>query len=117
MTKRFRIFAIAAGAAVAAVSVPAVAGEIKGPPPGSNLDPAPRLSNGNSICSYSGLNDTPDGQGLPGDENFDPGGQTQSFGSFLGSSGYPVSTLDPRSDFLSPGFACNPTRGPAFHGG
>jgi hypothetical protein len=95
----------------------AAAGEIKGPPPTSNLPDAPPISNGNSFCSFSGLNDTPEGQGEPGDPEFDPGGQTQSFGSFFGSSGFPVNSLDPRSDFLSPGFGCNPTRGPALHGG
>jgi hypothetical protein len=102
--------------AAVAVSGPAAAGEIKGPPPGSNLPDAPRISNGNSICSFSGLNDTPDGQGSPGDPEFDPGGITQSFGSFFGSSGFPVNTLDPQTDFLKPGFSCNPTRGPALHG-
>jgi len=100
-----------------ASSTIALAGEIKGPPPGGNLSDAPRLSNGNSACSFSGLNDTPDGQGQPGDPEFDPGGQTQSFGSFFGSSGFDVSGLDPRSDFLSPGFGCNPTRGGGLHGG
>jgi len=97
-------------------STTAFAGEIKGPPPGSNLPDAPRLSNGNSACSFSGLNDTPDGQGQPGDPEFDPGGQTQSFGSFFGSSGFPVNSLDPSSDFISPGFGCNPTRGGGLHG-
>jgi hypothetical protein len=44
-------------------STAAFAGEIKGPPPAGNLDPAPgtTISNGNSLCSFSGLNDTPDG--------------------------------------------------------
>ena len=106
------IFATAAMASAA----PAIAGEIKGPPPGSNLPDAPRLSNGNSACSFSGLNDTPNGQGAQGDPDFDPGGQTQSFGSFFGSSGFPVSGLDPQTDFLSPGFGCNPTRGGGLHG-
>jgi hypothetical protein len=100
-----------------ASSTIAIAGEIKGPPPSGNLPDAPRLSNGNSACSFSGLNDTPDGQGQPGDPEYDPGGQTQSFGSFFGSSGFPVSGLDPQTDFLSPGFGCNPTRGGGLHGG
>jgi len=104
-------------AILVAGSTTVYAGEIKGPPPSGNLPDAPRLSNGNSACSFSGLNDTPDGQGNPGDPEFDPGGQTQSFGSFFGSSGFDVSGLDPRTDFLSPGFGCNPSRGGGLHGG
>jgi hypothetical protein len=101
----------------AAFAGPAFAGEIKGPPPTGNGENTPgRISNGNSICSFSGLNDTPDGFGTPGAPDYDPGGQTQSFGSFFGSSGFPVNSLDPHSDFLKPGFSCNPTRGPALHG-
>lgn len=116
MTKLLRAAAFVIGASL--ITAPVLAGEIKGPPPPGNGENTPgRISNGNSICSFSGLNDTPDGFGSPGDEDYDPGGQTQSFGSFLGSSGYPVSTLDPRTDFLSPGFACNPNRGPGLHGG
>jgi hypothetical protein len=100
-----------AGAMVA--STPAIAGEIKGPPPAANYTGQPLDINSRSICAFSGLNDSP-----LGDPNFgDPGGITQSFGSFFGSSGYPVSQLDPRNDYLSPGFACNPTRGDDLHGG
>lgn len=108
----------ACAAMLVASSTAAFAGEIKGPPPGDNSQGgAGRISNGNSLCSFSGLNDTPLGQGEPGDPEFDPGGQTQSFGSFFGSSGFPVSNLNPQSDFLSPGFGCNPTRGGGLHGG
>ena len=106
--------AFAAG--LLAISTAATAGEIKGPPPGGNLPDAPSISNGNSICSFSGLNDTPEGVGEPGDPEFDPGGITQSFGSFFGSRGVPVSELDPSTDFASPGFGCNPNRGPSLHG-
>ena len=100
-----------------AVSVPAVAGEIKGPPPDHNVPspPGTSISNGNSICSFSGLNDTPDGFGTPGTPEYDPGGITQSFGSFFGSRGFPVNNLDPRDPGASPGFACNPTRGGGLH--
>ena len=101
----------------ATFAAPATAGEMKGPPPTGNGENTPgRISNGNSICSFSGLNDTPDGFGEPGDPDYDPGGQTQSFGSFFGSSGFPVNSLDPQTDFLKPGFSCNPTRGPSLHG-
>lgn len=111
-----RIYLFAAAGAVA-IATPALAGEIKGPPPSEN-NTAPEIDiHSRSFCAFSGLNDTPDGQGEPGDPEFDPGGQTQSFGSFFGSSGFPVSSLDPRSDFTSPGFGCNPTRGVDLHGG
>jgi hypothetical protein len=115
MTKLLRAAAFVIGASL--ITAPVLAGEIKGPPPPGNGENTPgRISNGASICSFSGLNDTPDGFGSPGDPEFDPGGQTQSFGSFFGSSGFPVNSLDPKSDFLSPGFGCNPTRGPDLHG-
>lgn len=96
-----------------AYAAPAIAGEIKGPPPTGNYT-APEIDiHSRSFCAFSGLNDSP-----LGDPSVDdPGGQTQSFGSFFGSSGFPVNSLDPRSDFLSPGFGCNPNRGPDLHGG
>jgi hypothetical protein len=113
MTKRFKTCAVAFGTAMMAASTAAMAGEIKGPPPTANYT-APELDiNSRSVCAFSGLNDSP-----LGDPDFgDPGGITQSFGSFLASSGFPVSDLDPQADFLSPGFACNPTRGEDLHGG
>ena len=92
--------------------MPAVAGEIKGPPPTGNYTADEIDIHSRSICAFSGLNDSPLGDPAV----FDPGGITQSFGSFFGSSGFPVSDLDPRSDDLSPGFSCNPTRGPDLHG-
>jgi hypothetical protein len=101
---------MAIAAAVSATSV--VAGEIKGPPPSSNYTGEELDIHSRSICVFSGLNDSPDGDPAV----FDPGGITQSFGSFFGSSGFPVSGLDPRSDELSPGFSCNPNRGPDLHG-
>ena len=103
------LFVAALGAA--AISTSAVAGEIKGPPPGANLPDAPRLSNGNSFCSFSGLNDTPEGQGEPGDPEFDPGGLTQSYGSFLSQGLFDPSDPDQRASFAFPGFGCNPNRG------
>jgi hypothetical protein len=111
MTKRLHLIVLAATAV--AISVPAVAGEIKGPPPTANYTSPEIDMHSRSICAFSGLNDSP-----LGDPTFgDPGGITQSFGSFFGSSGFPVSALDPRTDELSPGFSCNPNRGPDFHGG
>ena len=99
-------------AAALANAAPAVAGEIKGPPPTGNYTADEIDIHSRSICAFSGLNDSPLGDPAV----FDPGGITQSFGSFFGSSGFPVNDLDPRSDDLSPGFSCNPTRGPDLHG-
>jgi hypothetical protein len=79
MTKFLRAtaFVVAAGL----IASPVLAGEIKGPPPTGNVPspPGTSISNGNSNCSFSGLNDTPDG--IPG---IDPGGQVQSFGYWAG---------------------------------
>jgi hypothetical protein len=113
MIKGFAMCALVLGAGAMAASTAALAGEIKGPPPAGNYTGTELDINSRSVCAFSGLNDSP-----LGDPDFgDPGGITQSFGSFLASSGFPVSDLDPTSDFLSPGFACNPTRGEDLHGG
>jgi len=98
--------------AALACASPAIAGEIKGPPPTGNYTADEIDIHSRSACAFSGLNDSPLGDPAV----FDPGGITQSFGSFFGSSGFPVSSLDPRSDFLSPGFGCNPNRGEDLHG-
>ena len=111
MTKRLKASAIAIGAVMMTVSSAASAGEIKGPPPTTNYT-APEIDmHSRSACAFSGLNDSPLGDPAV----FDPGGITQSFGSFFGSSGFPVSALDPRTDDLSPGFGCNPNRGDDLH--
>jgi len=86
----------------------ASAGEIKGPPPTSNQSPLPgtSISNGNSLCSFSGLNDTPDGFPPAGD----PGGIVQSFGYFMAQFGiYDPSDPAQRDSFLFPANGCNPT--------
>ena len=93
--------------ALVASSTVAAAGEITGPPPTSNGNPAPgtSISNGNSLCSFSGLNDTPDG--VPG---LDPGGQVQSYGYFMAKFGiYDSSNPAQRDSFAFPGNGCNPT--------
>ena len=42
----------------------------------------------------------------------DPGGQAQSYGYFGGYWDlWDAQDFDPRTDFLIPGFACNPNRG------
>jgi hypothetical protein len=108
-----RIHLVAAAVCAAAIPTSAIAGEIKGPPPTGNYTGDEIEIHSRSICAFSGLNDSPLGDPGAGD----PGGITQSFGSFFGSSGFPVSSLDPRSDFSKPGFSCNPNRGPDLHGG
>ena len=94
--------AIAAGFLI--VSTNAVAGEIKGPPPSGNLPDAPSISNGLSRCSFSGLNDTPDG--IP---EVDPGGQVQSYGYFMAHYDlFDPSDPDERAGFAFPAQGCNP---------
>ena len=91
---------------------PAYAGEIKGPPPGGNLPPQERLSSGNSFCSYSGLNDTPDGAPQVGD----PGGIVQSYGYFLSQAdAFDPSDPDERDSFAFPGVGCNGSMFPLGH--
>ena len=109
MIKRSTILAIAIGAAALTGSSVSVAGEITGPPPTSNQPspPGTRISNGVSICSFSGLNDTPDG--IPG---IDPGGIAQSYGYFMAQYGlYDPSDPDDRASFNFPGTGCNPNHG------
>lgn len=110
MTKRSTILASIIGTAAMLASTVAAAGEIKGPPPTSNQPspPGTRISNGASICSFSGLNDTPDG--IPG---IDPGGIVQSYGYFMAQFGlFDPSAPDKFSSGTFPGENCNPNRGP-----
>ncbi|HEY1144494.1 MAG TPA: hypothetical protein VGE68_10765 [Sphingomicrobium sp.] len=94
------------------VASPVLAGEITGPPPTGNGQNTPgTISNGNSRCSFSGLNDTPDG--IPG---IDPGGQVQSYGYFMSHFGlFDPSDPDQRASFAFPGEGCNPTRTGGTH--
>ena len=99
------------GAFIAAmlVATPALAGEITGN--GKDL-----TLNGKSACAFSGLNDTPNGLWLPIGPGgalvqVDPGGKTQSYGSFL-SDGFLPSPSDPSGrDAMGgfPGASCNPS--------
>ena len=110
MIKRFRISSLVLGAVALVGSSAAWCGEIKGPPPSSN-QPSPigtRISNGVSICSFSGLNDTP--EGIPG---VDPGGIAQSYGYFMAQFGiFDPSDPDKFESGSFPGENCNPNRGP-----
>jgi len=92
-----------AAIAIAVSATSAIASEITGS--GKPVD-----VNGRSECAFSGLNDTPDG-----DIN-DPGGIAQSYGYFAGYWDlWDAQDFDPDTDFLIPGFACNPNRGADLH--
>jgi hypothetical protein len=104
MTKFVHATAFVIGAGLMVSS--ALAGEISGPPPTGNVPspPGTSISNGNSNCSFSGLNDTP--LGLPG---IDPGGQVQSFGYFMSHFDlYDPSDPAQRDSFAFPSQGCNP---------
>ena len=89
----------------------AAAGEITGPPPDTNLPDEPSISNGLSRCSFSGLNDTPEGVGEPGDPEYDPGGIAQSYGYFMVQHGlFDPSDPAQREGFAFPAMGCNPKR-------
>jgi hypothetical protein len=108
MTKFLRSTAFAVGLGL--MTGPVFAGEITGPPPPTNVPspPGTRISNGVSICSFSGLNDTPNG--IPG---VDPGGIAQSYGYFMAQYGiFDPSDPDKFDSGTFPGENCNPNRGP-----
>src|SRR3954454_15606529 len=102
---------LVAAAATAAMiaSVPASAGEVTGS--GKDLP-----VNGNSLCAYSGLNDTPDGLSVPDGQGgfiqIDPGGHVQSYGYFKAQKDFLPSPSDPaaRDTFAFPGVGCNPVK-------
>jgi hypothetical protein len=88
----------------------AIAGEITGN--GTPID-----INARSFCAYSGQNDTPQGAPPP---HFDPGGNHQSYGQFVGEFDlFDPSDADPRTGGFPPipGFSCNPNRGEDLHAG
>jgi hypothetical protein len=119
MTKRFKLRSISLAAAALICSTVATAGEITGPPPPPGSLPGPpgtRISNGASVCSFSGLNDTPSGFGTPGTPTYDPGGIAQSYGYFLAQYGlFDPSDPDKFTSGTFPGENCNPNRGPRLH--
>lgn len=103
---------IALAVAFAGIS-PAVAGEITGN--GTSLKNPDGTLNGNSLCAYSGLNDTPNGLSLPIGPGgtlvqIDPGGDVQSFGYFMAQFDFTGDPSDPdtRDSRGFPGFDCNP---------
>ncbi len=86
--KRYVVMLAVMALLMVALAVPALAA------PKGQVERGPEHAN--SICSYSGLNDTPD----------DPeeGGQVQSYGQIVKAGG--------KSEVPSPGFACNPNNIP-----
>jgi len=107
--------ALALALAFTAIS-PAVAGEITGN--GKSLKNPDGTLNGNSLCAFSGRNDTPNGLSLPIGPGgtmvvVDPGGDVQSFGYFLShADGFIGDPSDPatRDSFGFPGTGCNPVK-------
>jgi hypothetical protein len=104
---------VALAVAFAGIS-PAVAGEITGN--GKSLMNEDGTLNGNSLCAFSGRNDTPNGLSLPIGPGgslvmVDPGGDVQSFGYFYSQFDFVGDPSDPatRSGFGFPGVGCNPT--------
>jgi hypothetical protein len=93
--------------AMLAMASGALAGELTGN--GKDL-----TIHGRSLCAYSGLNDTPDGLTIevaPGVfVEIDPGGHTQSYGSFYSKYDFFESPSSPaaRDAFAFPGTGCNP---------
>ena len=105
--------ALIALAVTLAASSPAAAGEITGN--GTSLKNPDNTLNGNSLCAYSGLNDTPNGLWLPIGPGgtlvqVDPGGDVQSFGYFMSQFDFTGDPSDPdtRDSRGFPGFDCNP---------
>jgi hypothetical protein len=93
MKKRLSVLLV--GALMLALSaVPALA---QGTPQGQ-LERGP--DHANSICSFSGLNDTPDAE-------FPEGGQTQSYGQYVSQFAKIGVRFNADPGRATPGFACN----------
>lgn len=116
----FKTFARGGSAAALALALaftaisPAAAGEITGN--GKSLKNPDGTLNGNSLCAFSGRNDTPNGLviTLPNGVQItvDPGGDVQSFGYFLShADGFIGDPSDPttRDSFGFPAVGCNPS--------
>ncbi|MBA2467540.1 MAG: hypothetical protein H0V46_08055 [Sphingomonas sp.] len=106
--------------AVAAVTTTAQAGEITGN--GKSLKNPDGTLNGNSLCAFSGRNDSPNGLVLPIGPGgalvtIDPGGDVQSFGYFYAQKDFGGDPSDPdtRSGFAFPGVGCNPSTNSGGH--
>jgi hypothetical protein len=112
--KKISMLVVALGLSAVAGLPAAQAGEITGN--GKSLKNADGTLNGNSLCAFSGRNDTPNGLILPIGPGgalvvVDPGGDVQSFGYFHShSDGFIGDPSDPatRSGFAFPAVGCNP---------
>ena len=93
--KSWRAVAVCVAAIAVLSAGPALAGEVTGS--GQNVE----QNQGVSWCSFSGLNDDPEGL----DPANGPGGQSQSYGQEL-----KLGLQDPRE--ANPGTFCNPNRTP-----
>ncbi len=80
-----------------AIAAPAAAGEVNG----STKNPKDDFNNGMSICSFSGLNDFPDGS------QSGPPGRTQNFGQDVANFGADPKEFNPGNEF-----ACNASANP-----
>ena len=102
-----RTLALSVLLVAALAAAPVYAGEVTGS--GRDLP-----VNGNSLCAYSGLNDTPNGLSVPnghgGFVQIDPGGPVQSYGYFKAQKDFLPSPSDPaaRDSFSFPANGCNP---------
>jgi hypothetical protein len=116
-----KIISAAATAAFMVLGASAAhAGEITGN--GKSLKNPDGTLNGNSLCAYSGINDTPNGLSLPIGPGgslvmIDPGGDVQSFGYFLSQFDFVGDPSDPatRGSFGFPAVGCNPSTNSGGH--
>lgn len=70
---------------------------------------------GASMCAFSGLNDTPEGDFIEVAPGFfiqiDPGGKIQNYGKWLADGWYDSPSDPANRNFLHPSVGCNPQRG------
>ena len=83
------------------IATPALAGEVNG----STKNPKDDFNHGVSICSFSGLNDYPDGS------QSGPPGRTQSFGHDVANFGADPKEFNPGNEFACRA-STNPIRAP-----
>ena len=83
------------------IATPALAGEVNG----STKNPKDDFNHGVSICSFSGLNDYPDGS------QSGPPGRTQSFGQDVANFGADPKEFNPGNEFACRA-STNPIRAP-----
>jgi hypothetical protein len=97
MLRKLTVACLGSVALLAAGAGPAFAGEITG-----NGKPTSALTHANSICAYSGQNDTPS-------DPFPEGGRVQNYGQLV--------RMGMKGQLPSPGVACNGHTSPWAGGG